>query len=272
MTTSRRLFLAGLATTASAAACSPGTADRTADSPRDRTPDRTAEPAPAPAPAHTSSAPGSQPPTVPPDAGGLRGDILHGPRSVAAVALTFHGAGEPALCRRVLAEAAAAHAHLTILAVGTWLRQNPTLAGAIVEGGHDLGNHTWSHLPMRRLSALEAHQEIRRGADLLVRLTGTRGQWFRPSGTARSTATVREAARSSGYPRCLAYDVDPLDYTDPGADAVTARVLQSVRPGSIVSLHLGHSGTAAALPYLLERLARRGLRAVTVSTLLGSAP
>jgi len=188
------------------------------------------------------------------------------------VALTFHGAGDPTLCRRVLAEAAAAHAHLTVLAVGTWLRQNPTLAAAIVDGGHDLGNHTWSHLPMRHLGPLQAYQEVRRGADLLVRLTGTRGQWFRPSGTPRSTATIREAARNSGYPRCLAYDVDPLDYTDPGAEAVTARVLEAVRPGSIVSLHLGHPGTVAALPHVLDRLARRGLRAVTVSTLLGSAP
>jgi hypothetical protein len=47
-------------------------------------------------------------------------------------------------------------------------------------------------------------------------------------------------------------------------------VLDAVRPGSIVSLHLGHAGTVEALPHLLERLARRGLRAVTVSTLLGS--
>jgi peptidoglycan/xylan/chitin deacetylase (PgdA/CDA1 family) len=191
---------------------------------------------------------------------------------VPSVALTFHGAGDPALCRRVLAEAAAADAHVTVLAVGTWLRQNPNLAGAIVDGGHDLGNHTWSHLPMRHLSSLQAHQEIRRGADLLVRLTGSRGRWFRPSGTPRSTPTIREAARSSGYSRCLAYDVDPFDYTDPGPDAVTARVLEAVRPGSIVSLHLGHAGTVAALPHVLDRLARRGLAAVTVSTLLGSAP
>jgi peptidoglycan/xylan/chitin deacetylase (PgdA/CDA1 family) len=188
------------------------------------------------------------------------------------VALTFHGAGDPALCRRVLAAAADARARLTVLAVGTWLQQNPALAAAVLDGGHDLGNHTWSHLPMRRLSAGQAAEEVRRGADLLVRLTGDRGRWFRPSGTPRSTATIRAAARRSGYPRCLAYDVDPLDYTDPGADVVTARVLRAVRPGSIVSLHLGHPGTAAALPAVLDGLARRGLGAVSASTLLGSTP
>jgi peptidoglycan/xylan/chitin deacetylase (PgdA/CDA1 family) len=189
---------------------------------------------------------------------------------VPAVALTFHGAGEAALCGRLLAEAEAARAHVTVLAVGTWLRQNPGLAGAVVAAGHDLGNHTWSHQPMRRLSAAQADQEIRRAADLLERVTGSRGAWFRPSGTPRSTAAIRAAARSNGYPRCLAYDVDPLDYTDPGADAVTRRVLEAVAPGSIVSLHLGHPGTMHALPGVFEGLAQRGLRAVTVTALVAS--
>jgi peptidoglycan/xylan/chitin deacetylase (PgdA/CDA1 family) len=269
MTPTRRAFLAGLAASASAGACTPGTATDRATGSASAS-GRSTPPAVATVP---GVGPVTPPPVATPPPGVAstpRGDILHGPRSVPAVALTFHGAGDPALCRRVLAAAAAADAHLTVLAVGTWLRQNPTLAAAVVDGGHDLGNHTWSHLPMRGLGPLQARQEVRRGADLLVRLTGSRGRWFRPSGTPRSTPTIRAAARASGYPRCLAYDVDPLDYTDPGADVVTARVLDAARPGSIVSLHLGHAGTADAVPHLLDRLAGRGLRAVTVSTLLGS--
>jgi peptidoglycan/xylan/chitin deacetylase (PgdA/CDA1 family) len=189
---------------------------------------------------------------------------------VPAVALTFHGAGDPALCRRVLAEAAKAGARITVLGVGTWLHENPELARVILDAGHDLGNHTWSHLPMRRLTAQEADSEIRRAAQQLMRLTGSPGRWFRPSGTPRSTATIRAAARENGYSRCLGYDVDPLDYTDPGADAVTHRVLDAVTPGSIVSLHLGHAGTVTALPQVLDGLARRGLRAVSMTELAAS--
>ncbi len=107
-------------------------------------------------------------------------------------------------------------AGLTVLAVGSWLDENRALASAILDGGHDLGNHTWSHLPMRRLSSAEARREVSRAAALLTSLTGSRGSWFRPSGTPRSTGTIRRAAAASGYHRCLAYDVDPLDYTDPG--------------------------------------------------------
>jgi peptidoglycan/xylan/chitin deacetylase (PgdA/CDA1 family) len=66
----------------------------------------------------------------------------------------------------------------------------------------------------------------------------------------------------------VSYDVDSLDYTDPGPHAVVATVLGSVRPGSIVSLHFGHSGTVTALPAILRGLASRALRPVTLTALL----
>ena len=62
--------------------------------------------------------------------------------------------------------------------------------------------------------------------------------------------------------------MDSLDYTDPGPDAVVATVLRAVRPGSIVSMHFGHSGTVTALPAILRGLASRGLRPVTLTALL----
>ena len=121
---------------------------------------------------------------------------------------------------------------------------------------------------MRRLSSAEARREVSRAAALLTSLTGSGGSWFRPSGTPRSTGTIRRAAAASGYHRCLAYDVDPLDYTDPGSALVAGRVHRDAVSGSIVSLHLGHPGTVAALPVILDGLARRGLRAVTVTDLM----
>jgi len=267
MTTSRRAFLAAVAAAAAASsACSspkdeplaaPGT---TASGGPGGTPSRPSSPTAGPAPSGTEGTPRAAQP-----------DLVHGPRDRAAVALTFHGAGDARLARRVLTLAAEAHAGLTILAVGTWLDETPALAREILDAGHDLGNHTWSHLPMRRLSRQEADREVSRAATLIQRLTGSHGSWFRPSGTPRSTARIRGAAIASGYPRCLAYDVDPLDYTDPGSSAVTRRLLAQVRPGSIVSLHLGHLGTVDALPGIFQGLAQRSLRPVTMTSLMSGA-
>jgi peptidoglycan/xylan/chitin deacetylase (PgdA/CDA1 family) len=66
----------------------------------------------------------------------------------------------------------------------------------------------------------------------------------------------------------VSYDVDSLDYTDPGPDAVVTTVLGLARRGSIISLHLGHPGTVTAMPAILHGLARRRLRPVTLTELL----
>jgi len=195
-------------------------------------------------------------------------DILHGSRTRPEVALTFHGAGDQSLTQQVLHDCAAHDARITVFAVGQWLSGAPSLGQRILAGGHELGNHTWSHQQMPTLSLSAAQDEIRRGADAVRKATGSTGWWFRPSGTPRSTATIRAAASDSGYQRCIAYDVDPRDYRDPGSAQVVSRTLATVRPGSIVSLHLGHPGTVAALPQILAGLASRELLPVTLSRLL----
>lgn len=211
----------------------------------------------------TSSRPGR--PTVLATSGP---DIVHGRRDRQEVALTFHGQGPASLTREVLAHCRAAGAAITVFAVGSWLADDPSLGRSIVRAGHDLGNHTWSHQQMPSLDAATAQQEVARGAAALKRAVGSAGWWFRPSGTPRSTPTIRAAALASGYRRCVSYDVDPEDYRDPGASLVRSRTRKQVQPGSIVSLHLGHPGTVEALPGILSDLSASGLRPVSLTTLL----
>ncbi|MDQ2756765.1 MAG: polysaccharide deacetylase family protein [Actinomycetota bacterium] len=229
------------------------------------------------APSHSTGAGGASTRTATPTGGaasvlGTSGpDLQSGSAAGARVALTFHGAGATALTAKVLQIAKAHDAKLTVFAVGQWLSANPQLGRAILAAGHDLGNHTWSHQPMRSLSAEQAGLEVSRGAAAVAAVRGSAGLLFRPSGTPASTDTIRTAALASGYHRCISYDVDPSDYLDPGTAAVRDRTLKAVRAGSIVSLHLGHAGTVAALPAILEGLRQRGLTAVTVTDLLTGA-
>ncbi|MFE9837476.1 polysaccharide deacetylase family protein [Streptomyces sp. NPDC005551] len=255
-TTDRRSALragAGLAAAgALAAACSPrGAAADPARAPG--TPHPPASPHPAPAARRFPGQPVQ---------------IGHGPRTRPRVALTFHGQGDPAIARSLLGEAERRGARVTVLAVGSWLDAHPEMARRILDGGHDLGNHTLRHLDINAMSEPDAYAEIRGCADRLRRLTGSAGTWFRPSRTPRASPLVERLARRAGYPHVLSYDVDSLDFTSPGAATVTRKVLGEVRAGSVVSLHFGYADTVAALPAVLEELARRQLRAVTTTELL----
>ncbi|HEX6471421.1 MAG TPA: polysaccharide deacetylase family protein [Streptosporangiaceae bacterium] len=247
--------VAGTATACAGDARAPAASRATAPA----RPTATARPTAA-APAGTSGTPARH----------LSGEIVHGPRKYRQVALTFHGAGDPAVARRLLAAAAAAGARITVLAVGNWLDAHPEMAQLILDGGHELGNHTQHHADINAMTPAAAHAEIAQCAERLRKLTGTIGTWFRPSRTPHANMMVRTQAAKVGYHSCLSYDVDSRDFQDPGPDAIIRNVLRGVRGGSIVSMHFGHQGTVTAMPALLDGLRRRGLRAVTVSSLLSA--
>jgi peptidoglycan/xylan/chitin deacetylase (PgdA/CDA1 family) len=214
----------------------------------------------------------TNPPAAPPSPtlGPLPPEVVSGPRDRSNVALTFHGQGDPKLVQQLLTEIEAGGAKATVLAVGTWLAAEPAMARRILDGGHELGNHTQSHLAIADMTATQAFAEVNLCAQTIKKLTGSIGTWFRPSQTVHATATIQAQATKVGYPTCLSYDLDSLDYTDPGSAAVVHNTLSVVRNGSIVSLHFGHQGTVTAMPALLDGLRQKGLRAVTMTELMST--
>lgn len=224
-----------------------------------------------PSPARTPS-PGTSSSASPAPAGAspvalAQPEVSLAPAVTDAVALTFHGDGSPELATALLTEAEKADARLTVLAVGRWLANYPQMAERVLKGGHELGNHTENHLDIDAMSESQAYDEIEQCAQRLEKLTGTRGRWFRQSQAQHANSVVRAAAARAGYGTLLSYDLDPLDYTDPGSSRIVNNVLDKVRGGDVVSLHLGHSETVTALPVILTGLRQRGLRAVTASEL-----
>jgi peptidoglycan/xylan/chitin deacetylase (PgdA/CDA1 family) len=223
-------------------------------------------PAQLPSPPHPGTK-GSQSDLTAP--GGPAAFVQAGPPTSQAVALTFHGSGDIGLTGALLDAAARASAPLTIFAVGSWLEANPQIAGTILSQGHELANHTFTHPALGSVGRARLRSEIVRCRDVLARQTGSGGRWFRPSGVARPTAAMLEEAGIAGYATIVGYDVDPLDYQDPGAAAVARRVAAGLHAGSIVSLHTGHAGTVEAFPAIVGAVRARGLEPVVVSDLVG---
>jgi peptidoglycan/xylan/chitin deacetylase (PgdA/CDA1 family) len=198
----------------------------------------------------------------------LPAEVVNGPRDKPNVALTFHGQGPPAQVRQLLDALHSGGARVTVLAVGSWLAAAPQMAKIILDGGHELGNHTQNHLGIATMSPAKAFAEIDTCAQQLNKLTGSIGTWFRPSQTQHSTAMIRAQALKVGYRTCLSYDLDSLDYTDPGTNAIVTNTLSAVQNGSIVSMHFGHAGTVSAIPHILDGLRQRGLHPVTMTELV----
>jgi peptidoglycan/xylan/chitin deacetylase (PgdA/CDA1 family) len=202
-------------------------------------------------------------------ASALSPDISHGPRAGKKIALTFHGAGDPKIATNLLNILAKTSTPVTVFAVGTFLKAHPEFAKLIIDGGHDLGNHTMTHTQMKTISAKRVDQEISECAALLKSLIGNQGSFFRPSGTQYSTALIRQTAAKNGYRRCISYDVDSKDYQDPGKAAIISNINNGIKGGSIISLHFGHQNTIDALPTVIENIRTKGLVPVTLNELIG---
>jgi peptidoglycan/xylan/chitin deacetylase (PgdA/CDA1 family) len=260
----RRTFLAGAiaAVGALAAACGGGGDGGTSSASRASTIPTTAATTVAP------TAPTAPTTTAP----AVARFVVTGPTTKPRVALTFHTNGDLTLVDELLDVFDSRHVKVTSFIVGNWLEANPDMAKRIADGGHEFANHTYTHPTFMQLSRDAQLDEVVRCRDVLTRLTGGPGAAFRPSGTDDGTVSpgdqVLSVAAEAGYATVLGFDVDPLDYDDPGATAVTERTLAAVHPGAIVSLHFGHSGTVQAMPAILDGLDQRGLTPVTVSTLL----
>lgn len=200
--------------------------------------------------------------------------VARGPARSSRVALTFHTNGDVALAHQLLDLVDARKVPVTAFIVGRWLDDHPDWAKRLVDGGHELANHTYSHPTFARLRPDAMAGEITRCRDALMRTSGSGGRFFRPSGTANGTDTpaggVMTAAGAAGYRTVLGYDVDPADYQDPGPTVVAQRTISGLHPGAIVSMHFGHQGTIQALPAILDALEQRSLVAVTASDLLNS--
>jgi peptidoglycan/xylan/chitin deacetylase (PgdA/CDA1 family) len=204
---------------------------------------------------------------VAPVTGGPATEIGRGPAERNEVALTFHGQGDLAMARAILKTLSDRQATATVFVVGTWLDANPQMAQEILAGGHEVGNHTWSHPTLSALDVPGVTAEIVRCQQVIQKLTGIAGGYFRQSAAQHPTDRIREVAGSVGYPVCLSYSLDSMDWTDPGAAAVRANVA-ACTPGEIISLHFGHQSTVTAIGSILDDLAGRGLKPVTVRTLL----
>ncbi|MGC5010938.1 polysaccharide deacetylase family protein [Streptosporangium sp. DT93] len=139
----------------------------------------------------------------------------------------------------------------------------------MVAEGHELGNHTWNHPQLTRLPHEEVRRELGRTQWLVKRVTGVTMNLMRPPYGLTGPQVAAES-RHLGLAQIL-WNVDTRDWHDRDVSVVAHRAA-AAGPGSVVLLHDIHPTTVRAVPHLLDDLAGRGYRFVTLSELYGRRP
>jgi peptidoglycan/xylan/chitin deacetylase (PgdA/CDA1 family) len=182
------------------------------------------------------------------------------------VALTFDDGPHPVYTPAVLDILHRYGATATFFCVGLYAAAHPDLLARIVDAGHGLGNHTWSHPYLPDLSRDEVLRQVEATGDVLAKATSAAPGLVRPPYGARTPDVLRWLVEP-GLTAVL-WDVDACDWAAPGTDAIVANVTGGVTAGSIVLMHDGggdRAQTVAALPQILEGLLERGLSFVPVN-------
>ncbi|MFC0622987.1 polysaccharide deacetylase family protein [Kribbella deserti] len=164
--------------------------------------------------------------------------------------LTFDDGPQREYTPKVLAVLARHHAKATFFMLGRETAPHPDLVAQVRRAGHTIGNHSYGHLILNKLSPARLRSELVRGP---------KSKCFRPPFRATS-AQVHQAAAALGQ-REILWDIDTSDWSKPGAAKIERAILRGAHPGAIVLLHDGggdRSQTVQALNRVLPKLAAKG--------------
>ena len=203
---------------------------------------------------------------------GKLGEVDRGPRGKHEIALTFDAGAEAECFDDLIAALANAHASSTFFVSGRFVHDHADCAAEITKHGHEVGNHTWSHLNLTQQSDDVVRDEIMRAERAIVQASGQtpRPRFRAPYGL--RDERVLKIASNLGY-RSIYWTIDSLDGVEPTKssqfliDRITSKSDADL-DGAIILMHVGVRSTADALPAVIANLQGRGFQLVTISKLL----
>ena len=187
-------------------------------------------------------------------------------RSGAGFHLTFDDGPHPEGTPAVLEVLARHGVRATFFLVGEQVRRDPALVGELLAAGHDLGLHCDRHRNLLRLTPRQVREDLARAEDSITAAAGRPLTLYRPPYGVLNTVALG-LARRRGW-RTLLWRRWGRDWrADATPEGITRRVSRGASPGDVLLLHDADDysapgswrRTAAALPLVLEQLARDGL-------------
>jgi peptidoglycan/xylan/chitin deacetylase (PgdA/CDA1 family) len=197
---------------------------------------------------------------------------LSGPVTEKKVALTFDDGPDEIFTRLVLDVLKQNKIKATFFVIGRRAEAHPELIVRMIREGHTVGNHSYNHADLSKLSVLNFEKQIEHTQSILKPMTGYNPKLFRPPYGAINEQQVRWAM-DHGY-LVINWNVDSLDWKGLSADKVSHNILSANRPGAIILQHCGGgegedlSGSVKALPTIIRTLKSQGYEMVTVPDLL----
>ena len=179
------------------------------------------------------------------------------------VALTFDDGPRRGTTDRLLEGLKERGASATFFLVGEEAERYPELVRRMQAEGHQVGNHTWSHVRLEGASTAVIQEEVGKTEELLETLLGGSGYWLRPP-----YGLITPGTEKLVRVPMVKWSVDPRDWENKNTDKVVQAILKNVKPNSIILLHDIYDTSVDAALKVVDTLEAQGYCFVTVEELL----
>lgn len=183
------------------------------------------------------------------------------------VAMTFDDGPHPKHTPRLLDILKERGLKATFYVIGQNVVQFPEIMQRMVAEGHEIGNHSYTHPSLTKISAAKLGEEISKSNEAILQACGVKPTTIRPPYGA-TNATVNKRLNDEFGLAVILWSVDPLDWKIRKASHVSNHILQNTKAGSIILAHDIHPSTIEAMPAALDGLLAKGHKFVTVSELI----
>jgi peptidoglycan-N-acetylglucosamine deacetylase len=185
------------------------------------------------------------------------------------VALTYDDGPNPEYTNKLINLLDELEVKATFFTIGKEIKAHPQVIKQLVKSGHEVGNHSYSHQKMTWKTPKFIAEEINKTDELLRELGVENEILFRaPFGFKRLTLPyiLKQKKRKN-----ILWSLDPKDYQESNPEIIAQRIIQNIKPGTIILLHDGggdRTATINATEIVINKLQARGYRFLTVSELL----
>lgn len=187
-----------------------------------------------------------------------------------AVAFTFDDGPNPVYTPQLLDIFEEVSGRATFFMMGKQIELYPETALDVHVRQHEIGNHTYSHPFMTKISLEECERELLVTDSLITQVTGTKPVVMRPP-YLDFNDEIQAITDKMGYPVIGSNNGGTRDYEMPGVEHILEVTREQVGCGSILLFHDGfgdRSQTIEAVRILAKELTAQGYQLVTVSELL----
>ena len=151
----------------------------------------------------------------------------------------------------------------TFFLIGENADKNPEIVKRMAEEGHLIGNHTYHHVELTKVSENEARLELADTSAVIVRITGKEPEYMRPPFGAWQRKLEQEIQMLP-----VLWTIDPLDWTTENQDEIVNKVVTEAEENDIILLHDCYKSSIEAGLRIVDILQEEGFVFVTVDELL----